>query len=114
MHTGIFFWSRIGNTANPMVSQVEVPKIGREYYFKPEYNIRAGTRVDLLNVKNDSRRANIIKMIIENQTAEKYHSYRIVDSDPRFDNAEKVPFPAGGATRPILVDDVSYRTTFLR
>ena len=42
------------------------------------------------------------------------HSYRIVDSDPRFDNAEKVPFPAGGATRPILVDDISYRTTFLR
>ena len=99
MHTGIYFWSSIGNTANPMVTQVEVPKIGREYYFKPQYNIRAGTRVDLLNVKNDSTRATIIKMIIESQTSEKHHSYRIVESDPRFDNAERVPFPAGGATR---------------
>ena len=114
MHTGIFFWSKIGNTANPMVTQVEVPKIGREYYFKPENNVRAGTRVDLLNVKDDSKRSNIIKMIIEHQTCDSKHTYKMVASDPRYENTEEVPFPAGGATRPILVDDPEYRTTFLR
>ena len=114
IHTGIFFWSKIGNTANPMVTQVDCPKIGREYYFKKEYDIRAGTRVDLLNVRDDSKRSNIIKMIIEHQTNASNHSYKMLASDPRFDNTEEVPFPAGGSTRPILVDDVDYRTTFLR
>ena len=114
MHTGIFFWSKIGNTANPMVTQVDVPKIGREYYFKDEYTIRGGQRVDLLNVKDDSKRSNIIKMIIEHQTDDDRHSYHVVKSDPRYENTESVPFPAGGASRPILVDDVNYRTTFLR
>ena len=114
MHTGIFFWSKIGNTANPMVSQVDCNKIGREYFFKDEYMIRGGQRMDLLNVKDDSKRANIIKMLIEHQTDDSKHTYKMVASDPRYENAEAVPFPAGGSTRPILVDDVDYRTTFLR
>ena len=50
---------------------------------------------------------------LETQETEDTKFYELL-SERGLDNAEKVPFPAGGATRPILVDDISYRTTFLR
>ena len=114
MMTGIYCWSNIGQTANPMVTEEEQPRIGKEYYFVPDKMIRKGQRMDVLNIRNDLRRAKVIKMIIANQKSSKKNSYVVVGDDPRFGNDEPVPFPAGCGTRPILCDDNSYRTTFLR
>ena len=77
-------------------------------------NIKEGQRMDVLNIRNDVKRTKVIKMIIENQTSADKNSYVVVGDDPRFGNDEPVPFPAAGGTRPILVDDNSYRTTFIR
>ena len=114
MMTGIFHWSQIGQTANPMVTEEEHPRIGKDYYFLAGNDIKKGQRMDVLNIRNDVKRAKVIQMIIHNQTSNKKHSYCMVGEDPRFNNQEPVPFPAGGATRPILVDDNDYRTTFIR
>ena len=114
MMTGIFHWSQIGQTANPMVSETENLRIGKDYYYLPGNNIKKGQRMDVLNVRNDIRRAKIIRMIIANQTNARKNSYCMVGEDPRFDNEDPVPFPAGGASRPILCDDPEYRTTFIR
>ena len=109
--TGIYPWSCISQTANPMVAEEYHMRIGKQYtYF---HEIRRGQRMDLLNIRNDQTRALVQKMIINKQTSLNRHGYVEVHPDPRFDNHESVPFPACGATRPILVDDIDYRTTFL-
>ena len=113
MPTSTYMWSLIGQTANPMVAEKDALKIGNKYFFKDENQVRAGTRLDLLNIKDKVVRSRVIKLILENQTASKRHSYVMLDSDPRFDNGESVPFPAVAASRPIITDDVNYRTTGL-
>ena len=111
--TGIFPWSCISQTANPFVTEKDHTRIGKKYsYFENEV-IRAGQRMDLLNIRNDVRRARVIKRIIHSQTSLDRHTYDAVHPDPRFDNDETVPFPKSAASRPILVDDIDYRTTFL-
>ena len=42
--TGIYSWSNIGQTANPMVTENEHPRIGKEYYFMEGRNILEGQR----------------------------------------------------------------------
>ena len=110
--TGIFPWSCISQTANPHVTEYDHIRIGKQHRFFENWMIRRGQRNDILNVKNDVKRARIIKMIIENQTSSNEHGYKMVP-DPRFDSGEMVPFPTSAASRPILVNDINYRTTFL-
>ena len=111
--TGIFPWSCISQTANPYVTEYDHLRIGKQYTFFENWIVRQGQRVDLLNVRNDVKRAKIIKMIIESQTSSNEHGYKMVHPDPRFDNEETVPFPTSASSRPILVNDIDYRTTFL-
>ena len=111
--TGIFPWSCISQTANPHVTEEDHMRIGKQYRYFYEQTIRRGQRMDLLNIRNDQTRALVQKLIINNQKSSKEHGYVELLPDPRFDNHESVPFPAAGATRPILVEDINYRTTFL-
>lgn len=111
--TGIFQWSCISQTANPMVTETDHTRIGKKYTYFNDQVIRKGQRLDLLNIRNDVRRARVIKMIINNQTSLDRHGYIVVPSDPRFENGDDVPFPTSAASRPILVNDIDYRTTFL-
>ena len=111
--TGIFQWSCISQTANPMVTEEDHTRIGKYYTYFDDHVIRKGQRLDLLNVRNDVKRAKIIKKIINSQTSLDRHGYTVLFSDPRFDNNQEVPFPTSAASRPILVHDVNYRTTFL-
>ena len=88
-------------------------RIGKQYKFFENWMIRRGQRVDLLNIRNDQKRAKIIKMIIESQTSSSEHGYKLVHPDPRFGYEEHVPFITSAASRPILCNDINYRTTFL-
>ena len=114
MITGTYGWSLIGQTANPLVSDTEVARLNPNFSFMNQY-VRAGQRVDLVNVASDKNRAKIIKTILQNQTSRDNHGYVMIDPDPRFPQANHaVPFPAIAGTRPHITDDPSYRTTLLR
>ena len=111
---GIYPLSCISHTANAHVSEEEYPRIGKRYTIMEDQVIRRGQRMDLLNIRNDARRAKVQKMIVDSQTSLERHGYKVVNPDPRFENNhESVPFPTFAASRPILVDDIEYRTTFL-
>ena len=111
--SGIFPWSCISQASNPHVSEEEYPRISKNYEVSGNQIIRRGQRMDILNVRNDVKRAKVQRLIINNQTSLDRHGYITLQSDPRFDNEQTVPFPTSASSRPIITDDISYRTTFL-
>ena len=114
MITGAYGWSLIGQTANPLVADSDVSRIGPGFNHMNGH-IRAGQRVDLVNAASDKHRAKIIKTILNNQTSKDHHEYVMVKPDPRFPGKNlEVPFPAIAGTRPHITDDPDYRTTILR
>ena len=115
MITGTYGWSLISQTSNPCVSEVEVPRFSGNFNLVGDEVIRAGQRLDLLNVAHDARRAKIVKMILNHQTAKNRHSYVMVNPDPRFPSkGREVPFPSIAGTEPHISENNGYRTTFLR
>ena len=114
MVVGTYPFSLIGQMSNPAVAEEATPRISANFNHHSEDHIRAGQRLDLLNVASDARRAKIVEMIIKNQSSRDYHGYVLVTPDPRFPSkGHTVPFPAVAASRPHIVDDDDYRTTFL-
>ena len=113
MLMGTYPFSLISQTSNPLVADQDALRLAPNFNFAFPPYIRAGQRVDLVNVTNDSKRVKIVKEIMKNQTGEDRHGYVMIKPDPRYPaNNINVPFPAVAGTRPIITHDHRYRTTF--